>query len=239
MLDVGLFVNPHTLLDSDSNPPTMDELTEARVELARLENQEKQLIEQLYNVRTAVRAQRIKLDELIRRTHAPIDRLPNELLLRIIELSIHASVLAFPSCDVHRHRKLELACVSRHWRDMVLGFPRLWTTIRVSPTWSEPFVKAHVARSCQSPLDIEICAQDVTQSFRASMDILANCAQRWRSFTIRSGPFYGHCVLSVLLERMEHDVFPSLTRVSVRGVPSNSADKFSLFCSERCPHLRI
>ena len=88
-----------------SNSPTMGELTEACVELARLEKQEQEVIEQLYNVRTAIRAQRTKLDELIRGIHAPIDRLPNELLLRIFELSIHASILAFPSCDVHRHRE--------------------------------------------------------------------------------------------------------------------------------------
>ena len=102
----------------------MHELTEARVELARLEKQEQELIEQLYNVRTAVRTQRTKLGELVRGIHAPIDRLPNELLLRIFEFSIHASILAFPSCDVHRHRKRGLAGVSRHWRDLILRFPR-------------------------------------------------------------------------------------------------------------------
>ena len=218
----------------------MDERTEARVELARLEKQEQELqglVEQLYSVRTAVRAQRTKLDVLIGGIHAPIHRLPNELLLRTFEFSIHAYVLAFPSCDVHRHWKSQLAGVSRHWRDMVLGFPRLWTTIRLTPTWSKSFVKAHVARSCQSPLDIEICAQDVTETFRASVDILADCTQRWRSLTIRDD-VYGRPVLSVLFERMEHDVFPSLTHVSVERVPSYLTGRFSRFYSERCPHLQ-
>ena len=214
----------------------MDELTEVRIELARLEKQEQGLTEQLYNVRTTVRAQRTKLDELIRRIHAPIDRLPNELLLRIFELSIHASVLAFPSCDVHSHRKLELAGVSRRWRDMVLGFPRLWTTIRVSPTWSESFVKAHVTRSCQSPLDIEIFTQDTVHTFRASVDILVDCAQRWRSLIIHGrGSSFD---VSELLKRIEHVVFPSLTHVSVQHVPSFLTDRFFRFYSELCPHLQ-
>jgi len=214
-------------------------VTEARVELARLEKQEQELIEQLYNVRTAVRAQRTKLDELIRQIRAPINRLPNELLLRIFELAIHASVLAFPSCDVHRHWKRELAGVSRYWRDMVLQSPRLWTTIKLAPTWSESFVKAHVARSSRSPLDIEICTQDgVTQTltFRASVGILVDCAQRWRSLTIRSD--VDGYPLSELLKRMEHNVFPSLTHVTAERVPSFLMGRFSQFYSERCPHLQ-
>jgi len=210
----------------------MDELTEVRVELARLEKQEQELIGQLCNVRIAVRAQKTKLDELIRRMHAPIDRLPNELLLRILELSIDPYVLAFPSCDIYRHWKRKLASVSRHWREMVLGTPRFWSTIRLHPTWSKSFVKAHVTRSCQSPLDIEICDQRITQTFRASLDILVNCAQRWRSLIVH-GP-----VLSSLLKRMEHRVFPSLTHISVECVPSCSTGKFLRFYSERCPQLQ-
>ncbi|KIM59340.1 hypothetical protein SCLCIDRAFT_27443 [Scleroderma citrinum Foug A] len=214
----------------------MGELTEACVELARLEKQEQEVIEQLYNVRTAIRAQRTKLDELIRGIHAPIDRLPNELLLRIFELSIHASILAFPSCDVHRHRKRDLAGVSRHWRDLILHFPRFWTTIRPSPTWGKSFVKAHVTRSSGSPLDIEICAQDVTQTFSASVGILVDCAQRWRSLIIQDDVY--DSVLSILLKHMRHSVFPSLTHVSVQCVPSYLRGSFTRFYSERCPHLQ-
>ena len=218
----------------------MDELTEVRVELARLEKQEQELIGQLYNVRTAVRAQKTKSDELIRRMHAPIDRLPNELLLRIFELAIHASVLAFPLCDVHRHRKRQLAGVSRHWRDLVLQSPTLWTTIRLGPSWSLSCMKAHVARSSQYPLDIEIyCTQDinVTQKFRASVDILIGCAQRWRSLFIQYG--VSGSALSVLLKSMECRIFPSLTHVSVEAcVLPSIASRFFRFYSERCPHLQ-
>lgn len=53
----------------------MNELTETRAELEQLKKQEQQ-------VRAAVRAQKTKLQELIRQVPAPINRLPNEELYR-------------------------------------------------------------------------------------------------------------------------------------------------------------
>ena len=97
-------------------------------------------------------------------------------------------------------------------------------------------MKAHVTRSSGSPLDIEICAQDVTQTFSASVGILVDCAQRWRSLIIQDDVY--DSVLSILLKHMRHSVFPSLTHVSVQCVPSYLRGSFTRFYSERCPHLQ-
>ena len=96
-------------------------------------------------------------DKLHGQVLAQIDRLPAELLAQIFQLCIRASVVAFPSCDVNRHLKKQLASVSRRWRDIILNSANFWTTIRLTPTWSKSFVKVHLARSSTSSLDIEMC----------------------------------------------------------------------------------
>ena len=97
-------------------------------------------------------------------------------------------------------------------------------------------MKAHVTRSSGSSLDIEICTQDVTQTFRASVGILIDCAHRWRSLIIRD--HVDGTAFSILLRHMQHNAFPSLTHVSVEYVPSHLGDRLSRFYSERCPHLQ-
>ena len=216
----------------------MDELMEARTKLALLEKQEKRLVDQLCVIRTAVQTQWIKVEELVQRIPAPINRLPDELLLRIFELSIHASALASQECDVHRHRKRQLAGVSRRWRDVVLHSPSLWTTIKLSPTWSETFVAAHVARSSQSLLDIEMCyCERVTQAFCMSVALLATCHQRWRSLRLTHDSS-GGIVLSAFLRITENFTFPSLTHVSVNFcIRLHLMDVFCQFYSRGCPNL--
>ena len=210
---------------------------EARTKLALLEKQEKGLVDQLCAIRAAVRTQRIEVEELVRRIPAPINRLPNELLLWIFELSIHASVLEFPKCDVHRHRKRELAGVSRRWRDVVLHSPSLWTTIKLSPKWSGSFVAAHVARSSQSLVDIEMYfCESITQAFRISVARLVSCHQRWRSLRI---PYDSNgIVLSAFLRVTENFTFPSLTHVSVSfRIRPHLMNAFYKFYSRGCPNL--
>lgn len=59
----------------------MNKLAAARVVLVALEKQEQKLLEQLCSVRVAARAQRAKVEKLIKRLPTlPIKRFPNELL---------------------------------------------------------------------------------------------------------------------------------------------------------------
>jgi len=85
----------------------MDELAAARAELNRLEKQEQELLKQLFAVRFVAQAQRTKVEGLIKQVPVLVDRLPNELLFQIIELSIQTALVPCKSYDVHLGWKTE------------------------------------------------------------------------------------------------------------------------------------
>ncbi|KAG6333656.1 hypothetical protein ID866_5434 [Astraeus odoratus] len=222
----------------------MCNLAQARQELVRLEQQERDLTEQLCNVRAAVLSQRAKVEELVGQTPAPINRLPAEILLHIFEISIQATLADFESCDVHRHCKRDLAGVSRHWRDLVLQSPSLWTTIKVNPLWTESLVRTHVQRSCQSPLHIEISSWGrggTKEAFVAMLDALTPSAHRWRDVVIKASVPCFHT--SLVLERIDALTLPSLTHVSVGNIPLVLHGKLEVYKSRflesgHIPNLR-
>lgn len=115
--------------------------------------------------------------------------------MRIIELTLQNPL---PGCDPHHHVKRELASVSRHWRNLILGSPGLWNCIRISQSWSVPFVEAHVARSAECPLDIEVCLATGWYSpdglgwdaFHGRLDAVLRCRHRWRSLDLQTADTY-------------------------------------------------
>ncbi|KIN98878.1 hypothetical protein M404DRAFT_825811 [Pisolithus tinctorius Marx 270] len=89
----------------------------------------------------------------VNRSLVQIDALPVELLTQML----HDAILADTDrCEVHRHRKQELACVSRCWRDTIFNNPFFWTTILVTPQWAPSLVEAHVQRSGRLLVAIQI-----------------------------------------------------------------------------------
>ena len=207
----------HVIMYSDSVQYTASELAETRVELARLEEQEQELVQKLCHVRAAIQVQRTKLAMEL---PAPIDRLPNELLMQIFKLSVHES-------------GLELAGVSRRWRDVILHCPGLWITIIVEERMSLLKLKTHVARSSESLLDIEIQLRK-EPSLNTVLDVLIPCAHRWRSLVI-------HCFNDDLLKNMltttKCTTYPSLTHLSIRSVRNYPPSMMSQFYSGSCPRL--
>ena len=207
----------HVIMYSDSVQYTASELAETRVELARLEKQEQELVQKLCHVCAAIQVQRTKLAMEL---PAPIDRLPNELLMQIFKLSVHES-------------GLELAGVSRRWRDVILHCPGLWTTIIVEERMSLPKLKTHVARSSESLLDIEIQLRK-EPSLNTVLDVLIPCTHRWRSLVI-------HCfnddLLKNMLTTMKCTTYPSLTHLSIRSVRNYPPSMASQFYSGSCPRL--
>ncbi|KAI6165672.1 hypothetical protein EDD17DRAFT_1753866 [Pisolithus thermaeus] len=115
-----------------------------------------------------------------------ISRLPAEVLLLIIELVLQSPLV---ECDTHRHVKCGLASVSRHWRNLILNCPSLWNRIRIRKSWDVPFVKAHVARSAEYPLDIEFDLQCFTRcdwrALRSRLIAVFCCRYRWRSLVLK------------------------------------------------------
>ncbi|KAI6155631.1 hypothetical protein BKA82DRAFT_991379, partial [Pisolithus tinctorius] len=172
-----------------------DELTLTRAELDQLREKEQELLDQLRLIRTATRTCR---DQVRASCPIPADLisyLPVEVLVRIIELALQNPL---PGCDSHRHVKRELASVSRHWRNLILGSPGLWNYIRISEPWSVPFVEAHVARSAECPLDIEVCLVKGWHSpdglgwdaLHDRLDPVLRCRHRWRSLVLQTADSY-------------------------------------------------
>ena len=206
------------IMYSDSVQYTSSELAEIRVELARLEKQEQELVQKLCHVRAAIQVQRTKLAMEV---PAPIDRLPNELLMRIFKLSV-------------RESGLELGGVSRRWRDVVLHCPSLWTTIRVTERMSLLKLKTHVTRSSESPLDIEIQLWN-EPLLNTVLGALIPCAHRWRSLVIHS---VNHELLKNMLTTMKCTTYPSLTHLSIRSIWNNPPSMtLWQFYPRSCPRL--
>ncbi|KAI6009238.1 hypothetical protein EDC04DRAFT_2774066 [Pisolithus marmoratus] len=118
---------------------------------------------------------------IVCRTLAHIYSLPVELLSRIL---LHAIPADAHRCDVHCHRKQELASVSRRWRDTIFNDPAFWTTISLTPQWTPSLVQAHVQRSACLLVDIEIrlwATPDELDDLPLLLTVAMRCSDRWRS----------------------------------------------------------
>ncbi|KAI6110850.1 hypothetical protein EDD16DRAFT_1222844 [Pisolithus croceorrhizus] len=198
-------------------PRAMDELAAARAELARLNEREKKLLEELGKVRVAAQVQRNRIDGLFKKQKfpAPINRLPSTALCDIIYRVICDTR---PEADAHRRTKRQLASVSRRWRDTILNFTNIWTTIVLNPSWSAALVMAHVDRSRECLLDIIITSwSSLGQllSLQDQLGLVLTCGYRWRSLIIRGNAFEvsTHIVKSLIWNMR----FPTLKRAEISG----------------------
>lgn len=91
---------------------------------------------------------------------ALISRIPPELLSRIFELGVHDHLSLLPI----------LSLVSRHWRDLTLKTPSLWSHIRLDHNWgygrAASFLQklsTHLERSqaCKLQVDIDFRFLDI------------------------------------------------------------------------------
>ena len=161
---------------------SVDKLVAAQAELFRLQQEELQLLKQLFDVRAAAKAQKIKIDVLIRERNRPTLDLPTELLVNIFYLCICPDTL---ERGIYRRRH-QLASVSRHWRDIILCIPAFWTYLTISPN-DISFLKTRLKRSRSAPLDIMVTGwgePDNKTALIESIQIIAPCANRWHSLTM-------------------------------------------------------
>lgn len=149
----------------------MDELAVARAELARLEDSERNLVKQLSDVRVAAAAERKRINELIQERPPIIQRLPIELLSSILHLALRGPD---PS------RKKILACVSRHWRDLILEQPSFWSTIEIGGEQNLGRVRERLEKSREAPLDVTIRDEPSSsyETIREGLGLLVPCASR-------------------------------------------------------------
>lgn len=176
---------------------------------------------------------RLELDQLKKKeTPPPIDCLPVELLLKI---------LSFALVDDDRvcgRTRMVSAHVSRHWRDVILNCPAFWTTIELYPGRTPPFIKAHVERSRNYLVDINIhhwFSGEEFIVFPKLLDAIIPCAHRWRSFTVNSN----RTPIMHLIEKELENVasFPSLTRAIFDTLQNDVSFDSKFLAPEKTPLL--
>ena len=187
-----------------------------------------QSIADLEDKLSALKLRRAKLLD----QRALITRLPPELLSRIFELGVHESGdLLFT-----------LSLVSRHWRDLVLATPTIWTYIILDNDWSwriPSFLRrlsAYLQRSQASKLfvDIDFRYVDSTHDTETIMSQLAPHLWRCYSFNVSVPDWFR------MRKVQEHSsaLGPALEDLYLRVDSSDSEyqDPFTVL-SQPCPRL--
>jgi len=188
----------------------VDELHKALAELDELERQERHLVERLSEIRKAIEAQKLKIDDLGPTT---INRLPPELLSQIFTLCIQDP--KYPEKPLHR-----IVGVSRRWRDVVWNNPSFWTSIKVTQIQCKKSLKKQLERSRKAFLDIWIGDWDYNEKDdaldkpRALLAAIFLHANRWRSLTIDTDSMSTEFVESILTE-LNHLSVTSLREFSM------------------------
>ncbi|KAI6157119.1 hypothetical protein BKA82DRAFT_798307 [Pisolithus tinctorius] len=103
----------------------MDELDEARAELDRMGGTERTLFKQVIEIPAAMKTQKSKVNDLVKKGPPAINFLPVEILSQIILQSL-------PNCDDRCeleefrlvNRRTNLSTVSRFWGSAILGTPK-------------------------------------------------------------------------------------------------------------------
>ncbi|KAI6026641.1 hypothetical protein BKA83DRAFT_4246003 [Pisolithus microcarpus] len=189
----------------------MDELDEARAELARLEGTERTIFKQLVEIRVAIKKQKSTIEELIKKRPPVINRLPVELLSWIFRfLLVHNdSFTSTEPLGPAKHRK-GLSMVSRLWRNVILDTPEFWSDIVL--TDDQPpdiaFLEIQLRRSRKVPLNITITGR-------------ADRWQRLHVFKVR------YSILYDILRALESMEFPSLKEIhmDMQGEFTHSLDR--------------
>jgi len=189
----------------------VDELHRERAKLDQLERQERHLVEKLFEIRKAIEAQKLKIDNL--RGPSAITRLPTELLLHIFTLCIRHP--KFPEKSLHR-----IVGVSRSWRDIVWNNPSFWTSIKVTRRQRKKSLKKQLERSREALLDIWVEGwvytrkYDVLAKFRGLLGVILPHANRWRSLAIDTDSMGTKFVESTFTE-LNHLSIPFLREFSM------------------------
>lgn len=135
-----------------------------------------------------------------------VSQIPTEILTAIFE--------AGHDFDPYLH--LSVAHVSRKWRQVSLGSPRLWTQIIYNSTQPIDILSTHLSHSSPHLIDLDIGLMDNHLKKSASVpqifDYIKPHAHRWRSLTIYS------CSLPQsrdAIDQLRHMQVPHLEHVDI------------------------
>lgn len=108
----------------------MDEIAQARAELARLESAVRSRLDEMLAARKAVEVQRAQIKEFNSQRPSTIHRLSDELLVQIFGFAMVCRENSMFTDHVRLDQwRRNLASVSRHWREVILITPILWRDI--------------------------------------------------------------------------------------------------------------
>jgi len=164
-----------------------------------------------------------RLEQAVR-LQSPVHRLPNELLASIFIIG----VLNAEEEDSLTLNALMLVC--RHWKDVVLCTPILWSRIVAGTRHSLDKARRKLERSQSVPLHVLVDFSPrmehgtvTTESIMNTMDLLCSSIWRWKSFrlTIPNRP-QAHAALS----RCKEDA-PLLETLSIHILHSMQEDHYS------------
>jgi hypothetical protein len=202
-----------------------------------------ELVHQLAHLDTSLSAIQSKYNGIKNET-APISMLPNELLATIIEIGCRLAETKSHSCPF----EVVVSHVTRHWRTIALGTPRIWAKIRrYSSQKSLDSIAAYLQRSKAVPLDLSVDMGEGTDHqdhFTPFCQLINPHVNRWRRLRVTYASWEDHrkwlqgmplaCPrilqsIDIFLEKMgdgiirtPHTIFPNgaprLTSVRVKGV---------------------
>jgi hypothetical protein len=162
--------------------------------------------------------QTLRVIRTIKNTHAPINKLPPEVLSRVFQ---------------HRDCGQDLVAathVCRYWRSTLISDPSLWTSLKFRSTRDVNRTLTYLERSKPATIDIGINLEDL-QDLRVLQNFAPHIS-RTRSFII-DGFSDVFAASSLLLCKPA----PSLEHLSMQGY-NNSAHALDNFLGQQAPSLR-
>ncbi|KAI6141014.1 hypothetical protein BKA82DRAFT_4516885 [Pisolithus tinctorius] len=182
----------------------MDEITQARAELARLESAVRSRLDEMLAARKAVEVQRAQIKEFNNQ------RPPK---FTVFLTSSSCRYLALRWLD---QRRRNLVGVSRHWREVILITPILWRDIYLTSRQDQCVLESQLMRSQGVLLDVTIRTEMANYStIVALLRHLRPTTNRWRSLYIYNGPS-NIPNFSAILHELSKLEFPALADIYIQ-----------------------
>ena len=207
----------------------VDELARLRAELAQLKEKEQYPQDELSRIRVEIEAHSSRIEHIVW-AKAPINSLPSEILVHVLELAA-LSRGEGDKCDFKIH---DLQLVSRYWRDNIRSFPKFWSHIYLVPSTKVSLVKTYVTRSGDYPLDVTIEFETHEDRFTTYIDLIVPHVHRWS--TLRIGGSVR--LFRLVLDKINHLKFPSLTHAAMRTDRSHIIEYPTFLKPENSPSLK-
>ncbi|KDQ18361.1 hypothetical protein BOTBODRAFT_510702 [Botryobasidium botryosum FD-172 SS1] len=158
-----------------------------------------------------------------------IYRLPNEILSKVFELTMEPWPWGYNAED----NPLTLSRVSRRWRYIALGTPRLWS--QISPFGSPALVPLFLTRSKSIPLDVVLEEHTARYGDDGLDEEVLSPEHRYRYLVLRKARNHEHIplIFNVLLvpqfHRLRSLALLDVPEISLNALGSNPAPLLEAF----------